>query len=93
MCGQVEKLLFSPEEDDFYQALRTQSKTRFDAFVAEGRVLNNYASVLAMLSQVHPPRLSPSPPPSLAFSPAVSHLLPRRLSPSPRLLLMPRSPR
>ena len=43
----IEKLLFTPEEKDFYDALRTQSKVRFDAFVAEGRVLNNYASVLA----------------------------------------------
>ena len=48
----IEWLLFTPEERDFYDALRTQSKVRFDAFVAEGRVLNNYAHVLAMLLQV-----------------------------------------
>jgi DNA repair protein RAD5 len=48
----LERLLFTPEEKDFYDALRTQSKVRFDAFVAEGRVLNNYASVLAMLQQM-----------------------------------------
>ena len=29
-------------------------QVRFDAFVAEGKVLNNYASVLAMLLQVLP---------------------------------------
>ena len=50
----IEKLLFTAEELDFYEALRTQSKVRFDAFVAEGKVLNNYASVLAMLLQVLP---------------------------------------
>ena len=45
----VERLLFTEEERDFYDALRTQSKVRFDAFVKEGRVLNQYAQVLAML--------------------------------------------
>jgi DNA repair protein RAD5 len=48
----VEWLLFSDEERDFYDALRTQSKVRFDTFVAEGRVLNNYATVLHMLLQL-----------------------------------------
>lgn len=48
----IEWLLFTPEERDFYDALRTQSKVKFDAFVAEGRVLNNYAHVLAMLLQM-----------------------------------------
>ena len=50
----IEWLLFTPEERDFYDALRTQSRVKFDAFVAEGRVLNNYAHVLAMLLQVSP---------------------------------------
>ena len=48
----IEWLLFTPEERDFYDALRTQSRVKFDAFVAEGRVLNNYAHVLAMLLQL-----------------------------------------
>jgi DNA repair protein RAD5 len=48
----VEWLLFSDEERDFYDALRTQTKVRFDTFVAEGRVLNNYATVLHMLLQL-----------------------------------------
>ena len=30
----------------------TPTQVRFDAFVAEGRVLNNYAHVLAMLQQL-----------------------------------------
>lgn len=33
------------EENDFYEALYTQSKTRFQGFVDEGTVLNNYAHV------------------------------------------------
>ena len=48
----IEWLLLSEEERDFYDALRTQSRVRFDAFVAEGRVLNNYATVLHMLLQL-----------------------------------------
>ena len=47
-----EWLLFSPEEADFYEAIRTKNRTRFDAFVAEGKVLNNYATVLHMLLQM-----------------------------------------
>ena len=48
----VERLLFTPEEKDFYDAIRQRHSVRFDAFVAEGRVLNNYAHVLAMLQQM-----------------------------------------
>ena len=47
----IERLIFSPEKD-FYDAIRSRPQVRFDAFVAEGRVLNNYASVLAMLLQM-----------------------------------------
>ena len=39
----------SPAERDFYDALYQRSKTRFDAFVAAGRVFSNYASVLEIL--------------------------------------------
>jgi len=39
----------SPAERDFYDALYKRSKTRFDAFVAAGRVFSNYASVLEIL--------------------------------------------
>jgi len=37
------------QENDFYEALYTQSKTRFMAFVEEGTVLNNYAHVFDLL--------------------------------------------
>jgi DNA repair protein RAD16 len=37
------------EENDFYDALYTQSKTSFDTFVAEGSILHNYAHVFDLL--------------------------------------------
>lgn len=37
------------EENDFYEALYTQSQTRFDSFVSEGTILNNYAHVFDLL--------------------------------------------
>ncbi|CAI5500457.1 unnamed protein product [Closterium sp. Naga37s-1] len=40
---------FSAEERDFYDALHNKSKVKFDSFVAQGRVLHNYASILEML--------------------------------------------
>jgi SNF2 family DNA or RNA helicase len=46
---EVVELDFSVEERDFYDALFTQSRTRFAAFVAAGKVMNNYASILEML--------------------------------------------
>lgn len=36
-------------EDDFYQALYTQSKTQFDSYIASGTVLNNYAHIFDIL--------------------------------------------
>lgn len=36
-------------ERDFYEALFKKSKVKFDKFVAEGRVLHNYASILELL--------------------------------------------
>ncbi|CAI5954265.1 unnamed protein product [Closterium sp. NIES-65] len=40
---------FSPEERDFYDALHNKSKVKFDNLVAQGKVLHNYASILACL--------------------------------------------
>ena len=40
---------FSAAEADYYRALHTRSKTQFDAYVAEGKLLANYASVLELL--------------------------------------------
>eukprot|EP01119_Soliformovum_irregulare_P011493 TRINITY_DN2886_c0_g1_i1.p1 TRINITY_DN2886_c0_g1~~TRINITY_DN2886_c0_g1_i1.p1 ORF type:complete len:912 (+),score=346.42 TRINITY_DN2886_c0_g1_i1:24-2759(+) len=47
------------EENDFYEALYTQSKTKFEGFVDEGTVLSNYAHVFDLLLRlrqavVHP---------------------------------------
>ena len=39
----------TPEEHDFYQALYKRSKTEFDTFVEQGRVLHEYAHVLELL--------------------------------------------
>jgi DNA repair protein RAD5 len=43
---------FSEEERDFYQALYTKSKTQFDGFVTEGKVMNKFVQILQLLSQV-----------------------------------------
>lgn len=39
----------SPEEWDFYAALEKGSKVKFGTFLAQGKVMNNYASVLELL--------------------------------------------
>ena len=36
-------------EQDFYEALYTQSKAQFSAFVGEGTLLNNYAHIFDLL--------------------------------------------
>lgn len=40
---------FSVEEADFYTALHSRSKVQFDAYMAQGKALTNYASVLELL--------------------------------------------
>eukprot|EP00730_Choanoeca_flexa_P001336 TRINITY_DN10591_c0_g1_i4.p1 TRINITY_DN10591_c0_g1~~TRINITY_DN10591_c0_g1_i4.p1 ORF type:complete len:790 (+),score=184.36 TRINITY_DN10591_c0_g1_i4:29-2371(+) len=44
--------LFSHEEEDFYEALYSKSKTRFQNFVSEGTVLNNYAHIFELLMRM-----------------------------------------
>ncbi|XP_042469780.1 DNA repair protein RAD5B-like [Zingiber officinale] len=39
----------SEAERDFYEALFTRSKVKFDKFVEQGKVLHNYASILELL--------------------------------------------
>ncbi|XP_010424229.2 PREDICTED: putative SWI/SNF-related matrix-associated actin-dependent regulator of chromatin subfamily A member 3-like 2 [Camelina sativa] len=39
----------SESERDFYEALFKRSKVKFDQFVAQGKVLHNYASILELL--------------------------------------------
>jgi len=43
------RIPFSPAEADYYSALHSRSKTQFDAYVAEGKLLSNYAGVLELL--------------------------------------------
>eukprot|EP00049_Salpingoeca_infusionum_P003423 m.66527 g.66527 ORF g.66527 m.66527 type:complete len:775 (-) comp12121_c0_seq1:1020-3344(-) len=44
--------LFSHEEEDFYEALFTESKTKFESFVKSGTVLNNYAHIFELLMRM-----------------------------------------
>ena len=46
---EVVELEFAEEEREFYDALFRYSRARFDAFLAAGKVMNNYASILEML--------------------------------------------
>eukprot|EP00271_Cylindrocystis_brebissonii_P023112 TRINITY_DN937_c0_g1_i1.p1 TRINITY_DN937_c0_g1~~TRINITY_DN937_c0_g1_i1.p1 ORF type:complete len:617 (-),score=143.17 TRINITY_DN937_c0_g1_i1:1130-2980(-) len=39
----------TPEEKDFYEALHAKSKVKFNSFVEEGKVLNNYVIILELL--------------------------------------------
>eukprot|EP01113_Clastostelium_recurvatum_P008814 TRINITY_DN14196_c0_g2_i5.p1 TRINITY_DN14196_c0_g2~~TRINITY_DN14196_c0_g2_i5.p1 ORF type:complete len:387 (+),score=119.81 TRINITY_DN14196_c0_g2_i5:149-1309(+) len=45
----IKKVELDEEENDFYEALYTQSKTKFMGFVEEGTILNNYAHVFDLL--------------------------------------------
>jgi len=42
-------LQFREEEEDFYQALWTSSKTKFNDFISSGTILQNYAHILELL--------------------------------------------
>lgn len=56
----LRKLEFDSREEDFYQALYTQSQSQFDTYVKSGTVVNNYAHIfdlLIRLRQVLPPQL------------------------------------
>lgn len=46
---EIVSLIPSPEERDFYAALHDRTKTQFDTFVREGKVMKNYASILELL--------------------------------------------
>ncbi|XP_024376643.1 DNA repair protein RAD5A isoform X1 [Physcomitrium patens] len=46
---QVVECEFTEAEQDFYTALYKKSKTKFDQFVEQGKVLHNYASILELL--------------------------------------------
>ncbi|KAH7301638.1 hypothetical protein KP509_23G035400 [Ceratopteris richardii] len=43
---------FDPREDDFYQALYTQSQAQFNTYIDSGTVLNNYAHIFDLLTRL-----------------------------------------
>lgn len=42
----------SPEEEDFYSSMYTQSRTQFDTFVDQGTILHNYAHVFDLIMRL-----------------------------------------
>ena len=40
---------FDEREEDFYEAMYTQSQAQFDAYVESGTLLNNYSHVFDLL--------------------------------------------
>eukprot|EP00052_Salpingoeca_macrocollata_P027419 m.260405 g.260405 ORF g.260405 m.260405 type:complete len:372 (-) comp22739_c9_seq1:1511-2626(-) len=44
--------LLNEEEEDFYESLYSESKTKFVAYVREGTVLNNYAHIFDLLMRM-----------------------------------------
>lgn len=45
----IREVNLHPVEEDFYNALYTQSKTTFNDYVSRGNLLNNYAHVFDLL--------------------------------------------
>ncbi len=48
----IKSIRLHPREDDFYNALYTQTKSSFDDYVAEGTLLNNYAHIFDLLTKM-----------------------------------------
>lgn len=48
----VRRDYFNEEEEDFYQALYSQTRTQFARYVQQGTVLNNYSHIFALLSKL-----------------------------------------
>ena len=48
----IEANFLDAKESDFYQALYTQSKAKFGAYIAAGTLLNNYAHILDLLTRL-----------------------------------------
>lgn len=46
---EIVRLTPGPAERDFYDQLHTKSKSKFDTYVAQGKVLNQWANVLELL--------------------------------------------
>jgi DNA repair protein RAD16 len=48
----IRNVRLHPVEEDFYEALYTQTKSSFDDYVAEGTLLNNYAHIFDLLTKM-----------------------------------------
>eukprot|EP00531_Pseudo-nitzschia_arenysensis_P016971 CAMPEP_0116148846 /NCGR_PEP_ID=MMETSP0329-20121206/18598_1 /TAXON_ID=697910 /ORGANISM="Pseudo-nitzschia arenysensis, Strain B593" /LENGTH=1297 /DNA_ID=CAMNT_0003645053 /DNA_START=67 /DNA_END=3960 /DNA_ORIENTATION=+ len=48
----IKPIRLHPREEDFYNALYTQTKSSFDDYVAEGTLLNNYAHIFDLLTKM-----------------------------------------
>lgn len=49
---EVRKDLFNEEEEDVYQSLYMDSKRKFNTYLAEGVVLNNYANIFQLITRM-----------------------------------------
>lgn len=49
---EIRKDRFNPEEKDLYQSLYSDSKRKFNDYVAEGVVLNNYANIFTLITRM-----------------------------------------
>ena len=49
---QTRRDLFNEEEEDFYEALYSESRTRFVSYVQAGTLLNNYAHIFELLMRM-----------------------------------------
>jgi len=47
---------FDEREEDFYEAMYTQSQAQFDAYVESGTLLNNYSHVFDLLIKLRQAR-------------------------------------
>lgn len=48
----IRSVRLHPVEEDFYEALYTQTKSTFEDYVAEGTLLNNYAHIFDLLTKM-----------------------------------------
>jgi DNA repair protein RAD16 len=48
----IKPIRLHPREEDFYNALYTQTKSSFDDYVSEGTLLNNYAHIFDLLTKM-----------------------------------------
>lgn len=48
----IRKIRLHPVEEDFYNALYTQTRSSFDDYVADGTLLNNYAHIFDLLMRM-----------------------------------------